>query len=115
MSKFKEAVQKDINNIFLNIDEFADTHIIDGKRMPAIVDENEAGEREIKYVGYGSGTYKRHLLVYVAEKDFGPLPTIGRTLTLDSKTYRVHDAVSESGVYSITLEAITSGGSNRRR
>lgn len=114
MSKFKEAVQKDVFNVFLNIDEFADDHIIDGKSMPAIIDENEAGEREIKYVGYGSGTYKRHLLVYVPEASFGPLPIIGRTLTLDGKTYRIHDAVNESGVHAITLEAITSGSSNRR-
>lgn len=114
MSKFKEAVQKDISNVFLNVDEFADNHTIDGKSMPALIDENEAGEREIKYVGYGSGTYKRHLLVYVSEANFGPLPTVGRTITLDGKTYRIHDAVSEDGIHAITLEAITSGGSNRR-
>ena len=41
MSAFKDIVQADRKAIFLNLDEFGDTHTIDGKDMTIIVDNNE--------------------------------------------------------------------------
>ena len=115
MSKFKDIVQQDIKSVFLNIDEFADMHTIDGKEMPAVLDDFEASEREIKYVKYGDGVYKIRRLLYVAESDFGPIPIQGRTITYDGKKYIVVDAVSEGGLHAITVEATTSGNSTGRR
>ncbi len=115
MSNFKDIVQNDIHSVFLNIQEFGEEHYIDGSSMPVIVDDFEASEREVKYAGDRSGTYKIHRLIYVAEKDFGALPTQGRIITFDGKKYTVQDAVSEGGVHSITLEAVTNGDSAGRR
>ena len=37
---FKDLVAADISDVFLNGQEFADTHTIDGKTMTVVVDEN---------------------------------------------------------------------------
>ena len=38
---FKECIAADVSNVFLNRLEFADTHTVNGKKMAALVDENE--------------------------------------------------------------------------
>ncbi|MFR2108261.1 MAG: hypothetical protein ACLS41_11370 [Gallintestinimicrobium sp.] len=46
MSDFKDMVQADIKEIFLNFDEFGEIHTINGEEVLIIVDENELTERE---------------------------------------------------------------------
>ena len=43
---FKSAIEQDNKEVFLNALEFADSHTINGKQMPAIVDDNELLERD---------------------------------------------------------------------
>ena len=69
------------------------------------IDSNEQIEREKRFIQHMDGIYLNQKLIYVAASDFGPLPKQGSILTLDKRTYRVADAVSEDGVYSITIEA----------
>ena len=47
-------------------------------------------------------------LFYVAAEAFGRLPPVGRNLSLDGKDYIITDAADESGIYSISLEAVRS-------
>ena len=37
---FKDCVAADIHGVFLNTQEFADTHTIDGRKMDAVVDDD---------------------------------------------------------------------------
>ena len=92
MSAFKDIIARDVHQTFLNIDEFSDTHKVNGKEMPVQIDTNEQIERE-----------KR--MNQNAASDFGPMPKQGAILNLDGKIYRVADAVDEYGIYSITIEA----------
>lgn len=105
---FKEVIQSDINNIFLNNEEFCDMHMVDGKEMHVIVDELELTEREKKSVNKDM-TYKAQKLIYVSAEEFGKLPKINRPFNLDGRTYLVRDASEEDGMYSITLEVNTGG------
>lgn len=102
---FKDVLKDDVNNTFMNLDEFADTHIVDGKEIPVIIDENEIIEREKKMKSNMDGVYVKQKLIYVKADDFGALPAIGRAIMLDGKRYIVIDAVDEQGVYSITMES----------
>lgn len=103
---FKSVLAQDVESIFFNLDEFSDTHVIDGQSMTAMVDEMEQIEREKKMKSKMDGLYVRQVLLYVKASEFGPLPARGRLLTLDGKKYMVVDATGEDDlVYSITLEA----------
>lgn len=102
---FKEILERDINEVFFNLSEFSDSHIIDGTSMTAMIDDMEHIEREKKMKSHMDGLHAREILLYVKASEFGPLPAQGRLLNLDGKRYTVLDAVDEGGVYTITLEA----------
>lgn len=102
---FKDLIQRDIDEVFFNLDEFSDTHIIDGKEMAAMKDDMEHIEREKKMKSNMDGIFARQILLYVKASEFGALPANGRLLTLDGCKYTVVDADDEGGVYTITLEA----------
>jgi len=104
---FKEIIQSDISNNFMNSLEFADLHTIDGKSMKVIIDNNEHLEREKRAAQRQivDGMYIKQVLIYVSGSEYGPFPAQGKQLILDGKRYRVADAIDEDGLYSITLEA----------
>ena len=45
---FQEMLSQDIKDIFLNPEEFGETHLVDGKEMVVILDDNELVERNDK-------------------------------------------------------------------
>ena len=102
---FKEQIRADISAVFLNLEEFGVEHTINGKKMAALVDENELIEREKKAKSDMDGVNTKITLIYVRARDFGALPPVGYALRLDGSVYRVLDAINEDGLYSITLEA----------
>lgn len=102
---FKELVSSDIENVFLNVDEFSEVHLVNGKSMPVMIDNNELIERKKKEKENMDGIYVGQKLIYVAASNFGTLPKQGTVLVLDNQTYRVEEAVSEDGIYSITIGA----------
>lgn len=102
---FKEILESDVHEVFMNPDEFCDMHIVNGKKMAVQIDSNEQIEREKRMNQHMDGIYRNQKLMYVAASDFGSLPAQGSKITLDGKLYVVSDAVSESGIYSITIEA----------
>lgn len=109
MSRFKDIVQSDVHHIFMNLDEFSDIHVVNGKKMTVQIDNNELIDREKRYQYnrslYADGVYLKEILMYVKAEEFGKLPAVGRTITLDRKTYIVSDAVDENGIYTISLGA----------
>lgn len=102
---FKDIIKADAHNVFLNLEEFADTHTVNGTDMAVLIDNNEQIEREKRNNQNMDGIFTNQRLIYVAASDFGPLPKQGSLLTLDKRTFRVADAIDEDGIYSITLEA----------
>ncbi len=102
---FKETIAADVHDVFMNTDEFSDIHTVNGARMAVQIDSNEQIEREKRMDQHMDGIYKNQQLIYVAASEFGSLPAQGSKLTLDGKLYKVSDAVSEAGIYSITIEA----------
>lgn len=103
---FKELISKDIENVFINNDEFSNIHLVNGKKMSVIFDSLENLEREQKKSEVKvSGLYKKQILIYVKKSEYGPLPAIGNLIDLDKKKYIIKDAVNEDGLYSISLEA----------
>lgn len=103
---FKSLLARDVEEVFLNPDEFGESHTIDGVAMTAMIDEMENIEREKKMKSKMDGIYARQILLYVKASEFGSLPAQGRLLMLDGKRYMVVDAVQEDeNLYTITLEA----------
>lgn len=103
MKSFKDLIADDIHNVFMNVDEFGEKHTIDGRAMTITVDNSEIIERSKKQIERTDGIYKKQILFYVSRAEFGRLPAIGSVLQFDGGQYTVTDAVSEGGIYSITI------------
>ena len=107
---FKDLVATDISAVYLNDQEFADTHTVNGKEMAAVVDDNELLERDKAKImaAQTEGTYKARRLIYVAKEEYGPRPAHGKQLNFDGRLFRVADCTEEAGMLAITLEAVRS-------
>ena len=102
---FKELMRQDVKKVFLNPEEFGEEHIVNGKRMLIMIDDNELTEREKRMKSNMDGIYKKQTLIYVSALDYGPLPGIGKPVKIDGVTFIVTDSINEGGVYSLHLEA----------
>lgn len=103
---FKQVMDRDVDETFLNVAEFADLHYIDGNNVPALIDDMENIEREKRMKSNMDGIHARQVLLYVKASVFpSGLPAQKRLIKLDGKMYTVVDATDEGGVYTITLEA----------
>lgn len=103
---FKSIIADDCKNVFLNENEFAEIHKINGKPMRAIIDKNELIDRQ-KGNPHNDGTYEKSILIYVLASECGAKPKIGSRLTLDGKhNLLVKDVTDECGIYSITGEEV---------
>lgn len=104
---FKDCVAADIHGVFLNAQEFATAHTIDGRKMDAVVDDNALLERDAARGGvHSDGLYRVRRLLYVAKADYGGRPPSGKNLNLDGREYRVVQADDDAGMLAIEIEAI---------
>lgn len=101
---FKQLMRQDVKKVFLNPEEFGEEHIVNGKRMLIMIDDNELTEREKRMKSNMDGIYKKQTLIYVSALDYGPLPGIGKPVKIDGVTFIVTDSINEGGVYSLHLE-----------
>lgn len=102
---FKEILRQDVRRTFFNPEEFGEEHIVNGKKMMLLIDDNELTEREKRMKSNMDGIYKKQTLVYVRALEFGPLPGVGKPITIDGVTFLITDSLNEGGVYSLHLEA----------
>jgi len=110
VTTFKDQVASDIQNVFLNSDEFATPHLIDGREIMVIVDENPNDPRSLNMghqsaLEYGGSTSIRTLVIYVDPLELGYEPRVDTHLNFDGKVYNVRHVATEDGLYRITLEA----------
>ena len=110
VKNFKQMAFDDISSLFMNPDEFAEEHDVNGKKMLVIVDSMEAERRTRKQFEKLriDGISVNVILIYVPRKVFGQAPAQGRRLMLDGRPYVVEDAIDEGGVLSIELRAFLS-------
>lgn len=104
---FKDMVRQDISETFLNPDEFGEIHRLDGKPVCILSDDIELLNRE-KYrkAVKDDGTSVHQGLIYVRASEFAGLPKTGRQIAIDNMKFIVDHAVSESGIYAITIRAV---------
>lgn len=100
-SPFKKAVEHDVNAVFINLDEFAEEHVINGDKVRCILDKiiNEAHSEE-SYVG----VFVNQLTIYVKTGDI-LTPDEGDLIQVDGSNHIVQSVSEEMGVLVIVVDA----------
>ena len=117
MSGFKDAVQEDLNSVFLNPDEFAETHTVyyDGEEysdIPIVMTGLSEKERVRQSISdHAEGIYRVSRVLHCDIAAIGgKQPEQGCKLGIDEdgfvRSYYVASSVCEMGMLRVELEAI---------
>lgn len=98
MSAFQEMVEADIKGVFLNMDEFASEHTVDGKKITCLV-QNLDMEQISGYEGIGRDAISLHAAC--ADMPGGRIS--GDRLNVDGTDYTVMRWDEAEGMATVTL------------
>lgn len=107
LSVLKKMIADDVKKIFLNEDELADRHIIDGIEIECIVDDSIDNVMGLKSMPYAEGVNITSKILFIKE-GYIEYPDIGQQIELDGNLYSVKKAIDNMGMYEILLEAYDS-------
>lgn len=100
--KFKDTVAADIDNVFLNVDEFAEDVNIDGNSVKIVMDSDLL--KELKLSNNGEGLASSELLFHVKKDNLGFVPFVGQDITFNGKLYYIKSIpADDEGLYTITI------------
>lgn len=102
---FKDMMAADILAVFLNTDEFADMHNINGQQIACVIDEDISKQRGTRQSESFDGIYAHQLTVFISESDLGYRPERDQKMTIDGEWYLVIDCAAAGGVLEIELGA----------
>lgn len=99
MSRFKDMVARDALTVFMNMEEFAEVHDINGRRLRCIIDTNEADTAPSLY----EGVYTLLTTVYVLSSEIRA-PAVDEVFTIDNVMFVVKHVSDEDGLIVIKAE-----------
>lgn len=100
---FKDQIKQDLSDIFLNLDEFADLHRIEGKEVPVVIDSDimaklsKIGDNRIH------GMDEVDMVIMGKASDLPENLDPGRLLNLDGREVIVVTTTSEMGLVQIAV------------
>lgn len=103
MSVFKDAIKRDVKSVFLNTQEFGETHTINGKSVACVFEQHISAGLDGREVNF-EGVYVNTITLYVAPDDLDFRPVRGQYIKVDDETYMVMKVGDEYGVLAIVFE-----------
>ena len=100
---FKDQIKQDLSDVFLNLDEFADLHRIEGKEVPVVIDSDimaklsKIGDNRIH------GMDEADMVIMCKASDLPENLDPGRLLNLDGREVIVVTTTSEMGLVQIAV------------
>ena len=100
---FKDQIKQDLSDVFLNLDEFADLHRIEGKEVPVVIDSDmleklsKIGDNRIH------GMDEADMVITGKASDLPENLDPGRLLNLDGREVIVVTTTSEMGLVQIAV------------
>lgn len=100
---FKDQIKQDLSDVFLNLDEFADLHRIEGKEVQVVIDSDmleklsKIGDNRIH------GMDEADMVIMGKASDLPENLDPGRLLNLDGREVIVVTTTSEMGLVQIAV------------
>ena len=100
MSGFKDMVEADIYDVFINPDEFGEVYQIEGKPVKIVVDNDELKERQ---GGQDLAVAESGTLFYAKSVDMPARRPAGESLNINGRECIVDDWQEDMGVCTVIL------------
>ena len=107
---FRDDVLADIDNVFLNLNEFAEYHIINGAEVAAVVSTLKTDMKSTISSRNYDGLHGDFVTVNVRKSDFTRIPKQGENIRVDGKRYTVDEVRDNMGMLLMILSAYRMGG-----
>lgn len=104
MMSFKEQIERDFDNIFFNLNEFAELHDIDGKKIPIVVDNETLLQMNLGKTADSDGIFQDNKMFFVQKKNLNYEPVIDQIMEFDGESYQVENVLEDLGGYTIILK-----------
>jgi hypothetical protein len=105
MKTFKERIRSDVENVFLNADEFAREIDIDGKTILAVVDDSHApfsgGRADGLADASGLGLLEQTRVLFIRDAEVSVIPE--QRVLLDGEAWIAAAVAVEDGMLKVTL------------
>ena len=96
----KDIIEQDIETVFLNVDEMAEAHTVDGKSVVCVFDQDASA---VASSDVGGAAYLSTAKLMVRDGDLAKTPRVGKEMLIDSMPYLVLSVSDEMGMLAITL------------
>ena len=103
MISFEEQMEKDFDDTFFNLEEFAELHMIDGKEIPVVKDSETLMQLNLGKTAHSDGIFTDSIVLFVQKKHMEYEPVIGQIMEFDGVTYPIDNVLSDTGGYTIIL------------
>lgn len=100
MSAFKDMVARDLDGVFLNVDEFAELHMVEGKEIPVVMDDDRLTTLK---KGQILGLVEADMLLMGKVSDFPADMEPGRLLNVDGRELIVSKSSRDMGLIEAAL------------
>ena len=104
MESFRELVARDIEEIYLDGEAFASLHIVDGKEIICVCDEDSYADRASEL-----GITSEGMRLFAESGDLGDERRAGDVMAVDGKLYAVEEWQEDMGVATVTLRSNVPG------
>lgn len=96
----REEIVRDIDEVFLDADEFASWHLVEGKRILCVVDEAKSVPKDAEF-----DLSQADYVLFAKTADLPPRKAAGALLNLDGRELTVETWSDEEGMTSVGLSA----------
>ena len=100
---FKDQIKQDLSDIFLNLDEFADLHRIEGKEVPVVIDSDIMAKLSKNGDNRIHGMDEADMVIMGKASNLPENLDPGRLLNLDGREVIVVTTTSEMGLVQIAV------------
>lgn len=103
---FKEQIQKDLDNVFFNLDEFGELHRIEGMEIAVVIDSDQLNKLK---KGQILGLIEADMLIMGRAVDFPDYLEPGRLLNVDGRELIVANSGEDMGLVEVALRQNRTG------
>lgn len=97
---FKEQILADLDAVFLNLDEFAELHRVEGKQIAVVMDNDQMNKLK---KGQILGLIEADILLMGKESDFPADLEPGRMINLDNRELLIVNSGRDLGLVEVAL------------
>lgn len=102
---FREQLSEDLDSVFFNAEEFAESHMINGVSVNIVVDNDRLAELYLSKDTHTDELFTDSILFYIRKKelDFEPVP--GQYIEYDGRGFLISDVKTDDESYTIVMGA----------